>query len=84
MEVLSIMIVMMMMMIDTNGYDNDADDVMIIMMIDDDNVDTNNDPCWNPGCWENGDAVLVQVEQQSWKGADDVAEKLPIKTKMII
>ena len=83
MEVLSIMIVMMMMMTDTNGYDNDADDVMIIMMIDDDNVDTNNNPCRNPGCWENG-AVLVQAEQQSQKSADDVTEKLPIKTKMII
>ena len=22
----------------------------------------NNDPCWNPGCWEDGDAVLVQME----------------------
>ena len=35
----------------------------------------NNDPCWNPGCWEDGDAVLVQMEQKSWKGAKDVAEK---------
>ena len=39
----------------------------------------NNDPCWNPGCWEDGDAVLVQMKKKSWKGAKDVAENFHFK-----
>ena len=41
--------------------------------------DANNDPCWNPGCWEDGDAVLVQMKKKSWKGAKDVAEDFHFK-----
>ena len=44
--------------IDINGYDNEDYN----FDIDDDNVDANNDPCCNPACWENGNAVLVQVK----------------------
>ena len=33
----------------------------------------------HPGCWENGDAVLVQMKKKSWKGAKDVAENFHFK-----
>ena len=31
-------------------------------------------PDWNPGGWKDGAAMLVQMENQSWEGAEDVAE----------